>query len=390
MNGGYAGGNNTTLGTGSVGGGRGGGGTGLPAFAPEQHQIDQNVREAEARLAARRRARAEARAARMKLLDAADDEGGGSGRPRNRDVRAASIASASSRRSSDAESEFGEYSREDLEDQLRKALVMSHQLDSEKQALNYMVETLRDDMEELMENMVQLRKKLADKIRAFDQQTRDFNNLQQDKSYLEHQISERDRLIGEHGLVLVGEDEGQLQLLSKDMSEVLRSAGEGNLEKKLQSLAEEKTSLEDEVTRLREELREERARVHRLEDMSRQAGGRDTQAILDAQREASKIVSDYKYRLKRAEQEVTTLSSQAARLDTQLKHYKSQAELSEKAEEELKAEKRKILRELREAQARIDELETSNSHLQKRMDKLKTARSQILSEAARDTSPPPI
>lgn len=73
---------------------------------------------------------------------------------------------------------------------------MSHQLDSEKQALNYMVETLRDDMEELMENMVQLRKKLADKIRAFDQQTRDFNNLQQDKSYLEHQISERDRLIG--------------------------------------------------------------------------------------------------------------------------------------------------------------------------------------------------
>lgn len=142
--------------------------------------------------------------------------------------------------------------------------------------------------------------------------------------------------------------------------------------------------------RLREELREERARVHRLEDMSRQAGGRDTQAILDAQREASKIVSDYKYRLKRAEQEVTTLSSQAARLDTQLKHYKSQAELSEKAEEELKAEKRKILRELREAQARIDELETSNSHLQKRMDKLKTARSQILSEAARDTSPPPI
>ena len=53
----------------------------------------------------------------------------------------------------------------------------------------------------------------------------------------------------EHGLVLVGEDEGQLQLVSKDMSEVLRGAGEGNLERKLQALDEEKQSLEEEVSR---------------------------------------------------------------------------------------------------------------------------------------------
>jgi len=194
----------------------------------------------------------------------------------------------------------------------------------------------------------------------------------------------------EHGLVLVGEDEGQLQLVSKDMSEVLRGAGEGNLERKLQALSEEKKSLEEDVSRLREDLREERARSHRLEEVSRQGVGRDTQAILDAQREATKAVSDYKYKLKRAEQEITTLTSQSARFETQLKHYKSQAEDLEKAEEDLKGEKRRILRELREAQTRIEELETSNAHLQKRMDKLKTARSQILSEAARDTSPPPI
>lgn len=49
--------------------------------------------------------------------------------------------------------------------------------------------------------------------------------------------------------MLVGEDEGQLQLVSKDMSEVLRSAGEGNLERKLQALNEEKHSLEEEVSR---------------------------------------------------------------------------------------------------------------------------------------------
>lgn len=105
------------------------------AFAAE-HQLDQNAKEvcgafsssqpgnvgvpeaeipcsrfsflnsqAEARLAARRKARAEGRAARMKVVESVDEDG----RPRNRDVRAASIASVSSRRSSDADSEFGEY-----------------------------------------------------------------------------------------------------------------------------------------------------------------------------------------------------------------------------------------------------------------------------------------
>ena len=59
-----------------------------------------------------------------------------------------------------------------------------------------MVETLRDDMEELTENFVQVKRKLTDKNRAFDQLTRDSNNLKQDKAYLEHQVKERDRLVG--------------------------------------------------------------------------------------------------------------------------------------------------------------------------------------------------
>lgn len=59
-----------------------------------------------------------------------------------------------------------------------------------------MVETLRDDLEELTENFVQVKRKLTDKTRAFDQLTRDSNNLKQDKAYLEHQVKERDRLVG--------------------------------------------------------------------------------------------------------------------------------------------------------------------------------------------------
>ena len=39
-----------------------------------------------------------------------------------------------------------------------------------------------------------------------------------------------------------------------------------------------------------------------------------------------------------------------------------------------------VLLQLREAQARVEELETSNTHLQRRLDKLKSAKSALLKE----------
>jgi len=56
------------------------------------------------------------------------------------------------------------------------------------------------------------------------------------------------------------------------------------------------------------------------------------------------------------------------------------AETSEKAEDDLKAEKRKLQRELRETQTKFEELETSHNHLQRRLDKLKTAKSALLKD----------
>jgi len=41
-------------------------------------------------------------------------------------------------------------------------------------------------------------------------------------------------------------------------------------------------------------------------------------------------------------------------------------------EGDLKAEKRRSLRELRESQAKVEELETNNSHLQKRLDRIRS------------------
>ena len=46
----------------------------------------------------------------------------------------------------------------------------------------------------------------------------------------------------------------------------------------------------------------------------------------------------------------------------------------------LQVERRKNQRELREAQTKSEELETTNKHLEKRLEKLKTAKSNLLQQ----------
>lgn len=66
----------------------------------------------------------------------------------------------------------------------------------------------------------------------------------------------------------------------------------------------------------------------------------------DAQREANKILADYKFKVQKAEQDVSTLQANVARLESQVVRYRTAAETSEKAEDELKVEKRKLQREV--------------------------------------------
>jgi chromosome segregation ATPase len=68
--------------------------------------------------------------------------------------------------------------------------------------------------------------------------------------------------------------------------------------------------------------------------------------IRDISGEASKQLGDYKFRAQKAEQDVATLQATVARLESQVIRYKAAAEVSEKAEEALKAEKRKLQREV--------------------------------------------
>lgn len=62
--------------------------------------------------------------------------------------------------------------------------------------------------------------------------------------------------------------------------------------------------------------------------------------------ESNKLLLDYKYKLQKAEQDITSLQGSLARAETQVIRYRTTAEAAEKAESELKVERRKLQREV--------------------------------------------
>ncbi|XP_013782954.1 leucine-rich repeat flightless-interacting protein 2-like [Limulus polyphemus] len=390
-------------------------------YSAENEALDQIAREAEARLAARRQARAEAREIRMRELEKQQKEADQQsdrhyelhndtvrGRP-TREGRSSSFVSnassyTSSRRSSEDSTDVIENSRElkhqlqDIEEKFKKAMVSNAQLDNEKSSLTYNVDTLKDEIEEMEENYIQIKKDCKEKYRAYDQLQRDFKEVKEEIEFLKEGLRQRDELIEDHGLVLVG---GQEFLVNGDVDGcssrstpdssasksgskialVNQVAGEGSLDFQLKRFAEEKQELLDEIRRLKLDLEEERQKTAKMEQLTLVHGPQSNgpeMKLLEVQRETNKQVSDYKFKLKKLEQENSTLLCSVTRLEGQVIRYKTATENAEKVEDEIKAEKRKLQREVREAQARIEELETANAHLQKRIDKLKSARNALV------------
>ncbi|KAJ8252814.1 hypothetical protein GJAV_G00205910 [Gymnothorax javanicus] len=150
---------------------------------------------------------------------------------------------------------------------------------------------------------------------------------------------------------------------------------------RLRKLVDERETLVEQVKRLKAQL--EQKQNGSEEGVSPEGdvleNGTDP-VILDVQRDANRQISDLKFKLVKSEQEVTALEQNVVRLEGQVTRYKSASENAEKVEDELKAEKRKLQRELRSALDKIDELEANNSHLAKRLEKMKANRSALLSQ----------
>ncbi|XP_019737643.1 leucine-rich repeat flightless-interacting protein 2 isoform X8 [Hippocampus comes] len=387
-------------------------------FSAEDEALSSIAREAEARLAAKRAARAEARDIRMRELERqqkeldekCDKQYSDYSRPSSRcatpGLSAATLASlggTSSRRGSadagsvyDPDTSLSELreSLTEVEEKYKKAMVSNAQLDNDKGNLIYQVDTLKDVIEEMEEQMSEMKRELEEKSKELERQKHTCTVLQHKQEELKEGIRQRDELIETHGLVIIpdGTPNGDIShetvspgitVVSQEAAQVLESAGEGPLDVRLRKLAEEKDELLAQIRKLKNQLEEERQKHSKVDsvyvDGEKMENGTELHFI-EMQRDANRQISEYKFKLSKAEQEMGTMEQNINRLEGQVSRYKTSADNSEKIEDELKAEKRKLQRELRTALDKIEEMEMTNNHLVKRLEKMKANRNALLSQ----------
>uniref|UniRef100_A0A4W5K067 Leucine rich repeat (in FLII) interacting protein 1a n=1 Tax=Hucho hucho TaxID=62062 RepID=A0A4W5K067_9TELE len=319
----------------------------------------------------------------------------------------------------------------EVEEKYRKAMVSNAQLDNEKNNLMYQVDTLKDSLMELEELLSESRREYGGKSKDFEREKHAHGVLQFQFNEMKETLKQSEELLTEIRQMRLKQD-GFVREIS-DLQETVEWKDKkiGALERQKEysdAIRNERDELRDEVVQLKDILKkhgivlrpdltangetlelgtegsasgdpasqlaqdsqtspmeggnsmlEQKKQGNEIEEDSSPESevlenGTDPH-IQDLQRDASRQLSDLKFKLVKSEQEVTALEQNVTRLEGQVTRYKGASENAEKVEDELKAEKRKLQRELRSALDKIDELESNNSHLSKRLDKMKANRS---------------
>ncbi|XP_027961144.1 leucine-rich repeat flightless-interacting protein 1 isoform X11 [Eumetopias jubatus] len=315
----------------------------------------------------------------------------------------------------------------EVEEKYKKAMVSNAQLDNEKTNFLYQVDTLKDMLLELEEQLAESRRQYDEKnkeferekhahsilqfqfaeakealkrreelLEALERQKEFFDSIRSDRDDLREEVVILQEELKKHGIVLNSElatngetsdtlnDVGHQRpsKITKEELNALRTAGDGTLDIRLKKLVDERECLLEQIKKLKGQL-EERQKNGKLDNLHPGSdvleNGTDMH-VMDLQRDANRQISDLKFKLAKSEQEITALEQNVIRLESQVSRYKSAAENAEKIEDELKAEKRKLQRELRCALDKTEELEVSNGHLVKRLEKMKANRSALLSQ----------
>ncbi|XP_044158707.1 leucine-rich repeat flightless-interacting protein 1 isoform X23 [Bufo gargarizans] len=355
----------------------------------------------------------------------------------------------------------------EVEEKYKRSMVTNAQLDNEKTSFQYQVDTLREVLLELEEELAESRRQYEDKQKECErqkheqgvlrfqlaemkealeqrealmmeirqlQQKQEINDreicdlketiewkdkkigaLERQKEFFDPVRTERDALreevthlrevLKKHGIVL--DSDGTLNGDSS-MEHHVNSDGPPDppvravsMEIRLKKLMDERESFLEQIKKLKGQLEEKSLRNRSPEnaDIENMENGNDVQNLSSSTQlcrprgtvtpslqdsfltgDANRQISDLKFKLTKSTQEITALEQNIIRLESQLTRYKSSAENAEKVEDELKAEKRRLQRELRAALDKIEELEVGNSHLIKRLEKMKANRSAILSQ----------
>ncbi|XP_041505410.1 leucine-rich repeat flightless-interacting protein 1 isoform X24 [Microtus oregoni] len=316
----------------------------------------------------------------------------------------ASLGGTSSRRGSgdtsismDTEASIREIkdSLAEVEEKYKKAMVSNAQLDNEKTNFMYQVDTLKDTLLELEEQLAESQRLYEEKNKEFEREKHAHSILQFQFAEVKEALRQREEMLEKHGIILNSEIttngetsdslndvgyQGPMKMPKEELN-ALKSAGEGTLDVRLKKLIDERECLLEQIKKLKGQLE---GRPKNSKDLLRSEdgileNGTDVH-VLDLQRDANRQISDLKFKLAKSEQEITALEQNVIRLESQVTRYRSAAENAEKIEDELKAEKRKLQRELRSALDKTEELEVSNGHLVKRLEKMKANRNALLSQ----------
>uniref|UniRef100_A0A1A8MAH9 Leucine rich repeat (In FLII) interacting protein 1b n=2 Tax=Nothobranchius pienaari TaxID=704102 RepID=A0A1A8MAH9_9TELE len=310
---------------------------------------------------------------------------------------AASLGGASSRRGScdtsfsvETEASIREMkdSLLETEEKYRRAMVTNAQLHNDKTALMFQVETLREELGDLEELLWESRRccDLSNKELELERQAH--KALQVQFTVTRETLRQTKELLMNHGIspdlinkdTELNEEDVNAESASRLAEESPQGSKESIIELQLKKQLEEKESLREQVRLLQSQLHQKNQadRVKNPEE-ERLENGMES-LLLDMQRDANRQMSDLKFKLVKSEQEVTALEQNVIRLEGKVSRYKSESENAQKMEDELKVEKRRLQRELRWALERIGELESTNNHLSKRLEKMKANRNALLAQ----------
>ncbi|NXJ13058.1 LRRF2 protein, partial [Odontophorus gujanensis] len=275
--------------------------------------------------------------------------------------------------------------------EIKEALKQREEMLAEIQQLQQKQQSYVREISDLQETIEWKDKKIG----ALERQKDFFDSIRSERDDLRDEVLVLKEQLKKHGIIpdsdiaTNGEasdaldNEGHLDSSRavQGTTQALKASGDGMLER-LKKLIGERESLLDQVKKLKGQL-EEKQKNGKLENAQSEdevlENGTDMH-VIDLQRDANRQISDLKFKLAKSEQEITALEQNVIRLEGQVARYKTAAENAERVEDELKAEKRKLQRELRSALDKTEELEVSNGHLVKRLEKMKANRSALLSQ----------
>ncbi|KRZ80345.1 Leucine-rich repeat flightless-interacting protein 2 [Trichinella papuae] len=388
-------------------------------YTAEDQALDKIARDAEDRLSKKRQARAEARLIRIRELEKqqreADEESDrrydmliDSNRPVIPRVPMLSPSHSGLLRKVDEDSETVDQNLADrlteTEEKFRKAMVLYSQIDNEKSALLYEIDLLNDKLEDDEEAVAQLQRENRDLRNESRLMKVKLKEIYAEKLSLAAKLKEREDLIADAGLVVVEKSADDVAIVANGQ-QPSSTAGQDHPTRRdksspssssscllitknslhlLDKAVPEGTTLDEKLLylidankQLNLSLEDARAQIalHKFSKLENdklcELNGTEE---FDPQKDNSKKLADFKFKVQELERENSNLQATVARLESHVKRYKVQADQSEQDIEELRLMNRNFKKELREKECALEDALETNKHLQNRLEKLKSSR----------------